>query len=101
MDRITINLADFFSDQDAGDSLRYTAVSNNENVVTTMIDGSMLRLTEVEGSGFGGRNHNRHRKRFGRARNCAEFQRPNSGTGDSASRDSKGVIIPAALCSTG
>ena len=49
---ITINLADFFSDQDAGDSsLSYTAVSDNEDIVTAMIaDDSMLTLAEVEGS---------------------------------------------------
>ena len=50
----TINLADFFSDQDAGDSLTYTAVSSNENIVTAMIDNDsgMLTLTEVAGNVF-------------------------------------------------
>ena len=48
---ITINLADFFSDQDAGDSLTYTAVSSNEAVITaTIADSSMLTLREVEGN---------------------------------------------------
>ena len=47
---ITINLADFFSDPDAGDSLTYTAVSSNANIVTAMIADSILTLAEVEGS---------------------------------------------------
>ena len=48
---VTINLADFFSDPDAGDSLTYTAVSSNEAVITaTIADSSMLTLTEVEGN---------------------------------------------------
>ena len=50
---ITINLADFFSDPDADDSLRYTAVSSNEDIITaTIADSSMLRLTEVAGNGL-------------------------------------------------
>ena len=51
-EEITINLADFFSDPDAGDNLTYTASSNNENIVTAMIVDSTLTLAEVEGSGL-------------------------------------------------
>ena len=47
---ITINLADFFSDPDAGDNLTYTAVSSNESIVTATIADSILTLAEVEGS---------------------------------------------------
>ena len=50
-DQVTsINLSDFFSDPDAGDSLRYTVSSANSNIVSAAVSNNILALTPVSGS---------------------------------------------------
>ena len=43
----TINLSGTFADQDPGDQLTYSAVSNDENVVTVTVTGAELTITEA------------------------------------------------------